>query len=177
MRYFTAIPLPLAIKDRLISLCSGVPGAKWADADQMHITLRFIGDVDGVEASDIAEALDGVRAEPFELDLATIGHFGTGHRLRTLWVGVAENPDLEQLQARVDRAVSSVVGAREKRKFHAHVTLGRFKRTAPDLGEFLAQYEPFRAGPVSVNEFVLYSSHLGSERAIHTVEARYPLTL
>ena len=91
MRYFTAIPLPLAVKDRLTSLCSGVPGAKWADPDQMHITLRFFGDVDGVAATDIAEALDGVRGDPFELDLASIGYFGTGHRLHTLWVGVAES--------------------------------------------------------------------------------------
>jgi 2'-5' RNA ligase len=177
MRYFTAIPLPLAVKDRLTSLCSGVPGAKWADPDQMHITLRFIGDVDGVAATDIAEALDGVRGDPFELDLASIGYFGTGHRLHTLWVGVAKSVGLQQLQGRVDRAVSSVIGTQEQRKFHAHVTLCRFKRTAPDLGGYLAQHEPFRAGPVSVNEFVLYSSHLGSERAIHTVEARYPLTL
>ena len=57
MRLFTAIPLPQSIKDRLIGLCSGVPGAKWADPDQMHVTLRFIGDVDGLTAGDIAVAL------------------------------------------------------------------------------------------------------------------------
>ncbi|MBT4710628.1 MAG: RNA 2',3'-cyclic phosphodiesterase [Alphaproteobacteria bacterium] len=176
MRLFTAIPLSTAITDRLGALCSGVPGVKWADPDQMHITLRFIGDVDGPTASDIAGALDGVRGEPFDLDLATIGHFGTGHRLRTLWVGVAESPGLEQLQFRVDRAVSTVMGPTETRKFHAHVTLGRLKRTTPNLAGYLAQHEPFRAGPVSVKEFVLYSSHLGSERAIHTAEARYPLS-
>lgn len=179
MRLFTAIPLPQSIKDRLIPLCSGVPGAKWADPDQMHITLRFIGDVDGPIAGDIAVALENVRGEPFGLDLATIGYFGTGHRLRTLWVGVSPSPALDVLQGRVDHAVSTVTGTSgntQKRKFHAHVTLGRFKRTAPRLGDYLAVHEPFRAGPVSVNEFVLFSSHLGSERAIHTVEARYPLT-
>ena len=176
MRLFTAIPLPQSIKDRLIGLCSGVPGAKWADPDQMHVTLRFIGDVDGLAAGDIAVALEDVRGKPFELALATIGHFGTGHRLRTLWVGVSPSPALDILQGRVDHAVSAATGLAEKRKFHAHVTLGRFKRTAPHLGDYLAVHEPFHAGPVSVNEFVLFSSHLGSERAIHTVEARYPLT-
>ena len=176
MRLFAAIPLPGAIKDQLMPLCSGLAGARWADRDQMHVTLCFIGEADENAADDIAGALDGVRAEPFELELATIGHFGTGYRLRTLWAGVAENSALGHLQARVTKTVAAVMGAPEKRKFHAHVTLARFKGASPHLGEYLALHGPFRAGPFPVTEFVLFSSHLGSERAIHTAEARYPLT-
>ena len=146
MRIFTAIPLPRAVTDRLSKLCSGVLGAKWADPDQMHITLRFIGEVDGPMASDIAEALDSVSGKPLELDLATIGHCATGHRLRTLWVGVAESPGLEKLQFRVDRAVSTVIRPTEARKFHAHVTLGRFKRNTPNLGGIWRNTSP--SGPV-----------------------------
>lgn len=176
MRLFAAIPLPQAIKDRLTPLCSGVPGAKWADPDQMHITLRFIGEVNGVISRDVADSLVRVHAEPFEVELAAISHFGTGHRLRTLWVGVAESAALSHLQARVSKTISDVTGAPPGRKFHAHVTLARFKRTPPDLGGYLGQHEPFRSGPFPVKEFMLFSSHLGSERAIHSVEARYPLS-
>jgi len=176
MRLFVTILLPKAIKDRLKPLCSGVPGAKWADPDQMHITLNFIGEVDGIVARDLGDALSGVHAEPFDVELATIGHFATGHRLRTLWVGVAESAALSHLQASVAQSVRSVTGQAESRKFHAHVTLARFKRTTPDLGGYLAQHEPFRASPIPVTEFMLFSSHLGSERAIHTLEARYPLS-
>ena len=175
MRLFVSIPLPQAIKDRLGPLCRGLPGAKWADVAQMHITLRFIGEADGVTAADIRGALAEVRAPSFEVELAGIGDFGSRKRLRALWVGVAENPALSQLRTRVSHAVDGVTGEAERRKFHAHVTLARFKRANPDLGAYLSQHEPFRTGPFLANEFVLFSSHLGSDGAIHTPEARYPL--
>lgn len=175
MRLFVAIDLPEETKQRLAAMCAGVPGAKWVGIDQMHVTLRFLGELDGARVRDVVESLAGVRAPAFEIGLHGIGTFGTGNRVRVLWAGVEAGPELGQLHGRVERAVRGAGVEPEGRKFHAHVTLARFKGASPNLAQYLSYHEPFRAGPFTATEFVLYSSHLNSRAAIYRAEARYPL--
>lgn len=181
MRLFVAIELPDAVKDRLSVLCAGVRGAKWVDSEQMHLTLRFIGDVDGGQAQDIAVALAQVRAERFALGLSGLGDFSSRGRAATLWVGVRANAALDTLQARIESAVRRAGVAPEPRTFHPHVTLARFARDRssgePDLGRYYLEHEPFSLPPFPVEEFALFSSVLGAPGAHHTMEAAYPLTL
>ena len=87
-RLFVAVDLPDTVKTSLESLCAGVPGAKWRTRAQFHVTLRFIGEVDGGTARDIDEALSGVRAPSFDMAVCGIGHFGDNRRPRVLWAGV-----------------------------------------------------------------------------------------
>ena len=131
MRLFVAIDLPGDLKQRLVSMRAGVPGAKWVGIGQMHLTLRFLGELDGARARDVAESLARVHAPAFNLSLCGIGTFGTGARVRVLWVGIEAGHELGLLQGRVERAMRDAGVEPEGPKFHAHVTLARFKDASP----------------------------------------------
>ena len=176
MRLFVAIALPEDLRARLSSLQQGVPAARWVDPDNLHLTLRFIGEADGGQAHDLDAALTQVRAMRFELTLAGVGCFGQGRKARALWVGVAPTLELDRLQRRVEQAVQAAGFAPEGHKFKPHVTLARFKGDPGHrLDDYLAYHAAFRAEGFEVCEFVLYSSLLAQAGAIHTSEAAYPL--
>ncbi|MGF1628888.1 MAG: RNA 2',3'-cyclic phosphodiesterase [Kiloniellaceae bacterium] len=176
MRLFVALSLPEFLRSRLCGLCSGLPGARWVAPENMHLTLRFIGEVDGRDAEDIDAALTGIRFPRFPLILSGVGEFGGGRRLRSVWVGVENNEMLERLQAKVEQAVQRAGQSPERRKFKPHVTLARFKSHPGNrLESYFAERSLFRSEPFEVSEFTLYSSFLAHEGAIYAPEAVYPL--
>lgn len=176
MRLFVALSLPDDLRASLGGLACGLPGARWVAPENLHLTLRFIGEVDGNEAEDIDAALSGIRFSRFTLTLAGVGDFGDGRRLRSVWVGVDPNEQLERLQAKVEQAVQRAGQRPEKRKFKPHVTLARFKSHPGDrLQSYFAQQSLFRARPFEVTDFTLFSSFLSHEGAIYSPEAVYPL--
>ncbi len=176
MRLFVAIDLPETIKSRLALLCAGVPGAKWVGPESCHLTLRFIGEVDGDVFRDTRLALAEVRAEAFELRLAGVGHFGQRRRVRQLWAGVEAEPALDSLQRRVESALTTIGLEPERRKFHPHVTLARLKDAPMErVGAFLADNSLFESESFPAEAFVLFSSFLSHSGAIHRAEATYPL--
>lgn len=175
-RLFVSIPVPAAIKQHLTLLGSGLPGARWQTPEQMHLTLRFIGDVDGTLASDIHSALSTVKAAPFTLELAGVGTFGPRGRERILWAGVAENSALRQLRDRIESTLVRTGVAPETRKFHPHVTIARLNGVPKGrLNDFVGVNSPYRSAPFPVKEFALYSSFLSQSGAIHRVEETYAL--
>lgn len=176
MRLFVALSLPDHLRGRLCGLCSGLPGARWVAPENLHLTLRFIGEVDGRDAEDIDAALSGVRCPRFPLTLAGVGEFGDERRLRSVWVGVDACETLERLQSKVEQAVRRAGQAPEKRKFKPHVTLARFKsHPGGRLEHYFAERSLFRCEPFQVTDFTLYSSYLSHEGAIYSPEAVYPL--
>jgi len=176
VRLFVAIDLPETVRERLGALCSGVPGARWVDPANLHLTLRFIGEVDNRMADEIDAALSDVRMSPFDLWMRDVGVFGRGQKVRTLWAGVEPSESLMRLQGKVENAVCAAGAGHETRKFTPHVTLARLREaSASRLQRFLSDSSGFAAGPISVDRFVLYSSFLSSSGAIHTPEAVYPL--
>jgi len=176
MRLFIALSLPDALREKLCGLCSGLPGARWVAPENLHLTLRFIGEVDGHDAEDIDAALSGIRFPRFPLTLSGVGEFGDGKRLRSVWVGVEANEMLERLQAKVEQAVRRAGQPPEKRKFKPHVTLARFKSHPGDrLQSYFTERALFRCPPFEVADFTLYSSFLAHEGAIYQPEAVYPL--
>jgi 2'-5' RNA ligase len=177
MRLFIAITLPEDQRARLAALANGLPGARWINQDNLHLTLRFLGELDGGEAADIDVALAQIRTPGFTLGLEGISHFGEGRKLRALWAGVRPNPLLMRLQAKIEQAVIRAGLPPEKRKFKPHVTLARFKSNpgGAKLHAYLAQHALFRAEPFDVDRFTLYSSFLSSSGAIYRPEAHYPL--
>jgi len=175
-RLFVAIELPDPVKDGLVSMCAGVPGAKWRQHAQLHLTLRFIGEVDGGVARDIDEALSRVQAPAFELSLAGIGHFGDARRPRVLWAGVDDGAAVRFLHDRVERVLNAVGLEAEHRKFRPHVTLARMNGARMDqVTAYEAHYGGYRSDSFRVDGFTLFSSFLSREGAIYTAEADYPL--
>ena len=105
-RLFVAIDLPPEIKEKLLAIGGGVPGARWLTAAQLHLTLKFVGEVDGGVFNDVINALGEVASEPFELTLKGVGHFPPRRDPEVLWVGVAKNERLVQLRNRIESALA-----------------------------------------------------------------------
>lgn len=178
IRLFVGIALPEDIRARLTGLCGGVPGARWIAPENFHLTLRFIGDVSEGEMEDIHHALAGVRTRRFDMTLSGVGHFETAGQVRALWVRVEKNPELSALKARIDSALTRIGLEPEERRFTPHITLSRLRDTPVGrVSAFLAHNNMFRAGPISVESFSLFSSFRQREGAIYREEAEYPLIL
>ncbi len=175
IRLFVALELPESVRTRLSMLQGGVPGARWATDEQLHLTLRFIGEVDDDVARDIDDALAGIRAPAFALELAGVGEFG-GKNPRALWAGVRSSDALLHLQKKVETALQRMGLPAEERKFSPHVTLARLKAAPREkVVQFLTHHALFASGPFNVDHFVLFSSHLGSGGSVYHAERTYRL--
>jgi RNA 2',3'-cyclic 3'-phosphodiesterase len=174
LRLFVGIGFPPALKLQLSLLRSGVPGAKWVDPGNFHLTLRFIGETDEVVAADIDDALVRLRARRFTLQLAGTGVFGD--RPRSLWVGVERSPELVALRDKIEQALIRAGLPPEQRKFAPHVTLARLHNPALDqLSGFLAANVQFRADPLPVEGFSLIASFQTKAGSVYEDQAEYPL--
>ena len=176
IRLFVALTLPETLRLQLTTLCSGVPGARWIKPENLHLTLRFIGKVENGVAEDLDAALGGVSAPAFDLTLSGIGHFGKTDAARVLWAGTEPNNALDHLQAKIEAAIMRSGLPGEHRRFLPHVTLARLNR-APGLRveQFVADHNGFKAAPITIKHFTLFSSFLSSSEAIYRPEAEYPL--
>lgn len=175
-RLFVSLELPEAVKEALGRLCNDVPGARWAEPEQIHLTVRFIGEVDGLGFQNVADALASVRAAPFSLSLRGVGHFPPRGEPRVLWAGVAKSEELVVLHDRIESALVRVGLEPERRKFAPHVSLARLRATpSRAVGSFLARNALFHTEPIPVDEFHLFSSQLTSKHAVHRNEGTYPL--
>lgn len=172
LRLFVGIALPPELKLRLSQLAAGLPGARWVDPGNYHVTLRFVGEIDEGLASDLDAHLAGIRARRFAITLAGVGSFNA----RNLFVGVERNSDLVQLQEKIENAVACTGIEPESRRFAPHVTLARLKGK-PDakLGQYLAEHALFRVAPFEVTEFQLVASYLTKSGSIYEDQAEYPL--
>jgi RNA 2',3'-cyclic 3'-phosphodiesterase len=178
IRLFVGIGLPEDIRARLSGLCGGVPGARWVPPENMHLTLRFIGEVSEGEAEDIHHALVSIRTRRFDISIAGVGYFDTAGEVRALWARVEKSPELLALHARVESALVRMGLEPEERRFTPHITLARLKDTpVARASAFLAHNNMFRAGPIAVESFSLFSSFRQREGAIYQEEAEYPLIL
>jgi 2'-5' RNA ligase len=177
MRLFVAIDLPWPLKQRLAALGGrGLPGARWMPAENLHLTLRFIGEVPPHRAEEIDLALAALQSRRFDLVFAGIGTFARGGRETALWAGVARNEALERLQAKVEQALQRAGLPPERRRFSPHVTLARLDNPASArLAAFVQAHNLFRAEPMQVERFALFSSRTGNEASVYTVEVEYPL--
>ena len=174
-RLFVAIRLPAFIRARLLDLMGGVPGARWQSDDQLHLTLRFIGEVDAHIADDIAAALLGVTHPTFGIALDGAGHFGRGSRAGALWVGVAPQYPLAALHKKVDAACRRAGLPPEGRLYLPHITVARLGRTAGPVEPFLGVASATTSAPFTVASFCLYESALGASGATYEIVERYRL--
>jgi len=175
-RLFVAVDMPDEQKAQLAALCNGLPGARWVRDRQFHLTLHFFGNVEGPQARAIAEALHGVRGDPFELSLCGVGVFPPRGPPRVLWAGVEPCEEITDLHRQVERVVRRIGLPPEERKFAPHITLARLHD--PPQARLLALLRDnleLTSEPFAVTGIELYSSVLASEGALHQREASYPL--
>ncbi len=174
IRLFIAIDLP----DNIIQLISGmgrsIASSRPIKPEQLHLSLRFIGEVDHALFSDVQEQLRQVRFSPLTLALQGVGHFPPRGKPRVLWAGITPADELTELKKRIDTQLGRCGLAPEKRKFSPHITLARLKNPPVErVSQFLAGNNLLKSPEFTVDCFHLYSSHLTKNGAIHTIEASY----
>ncbi len=174
-RLFTALEIPRDAALSLSLLRGGLPGARWIDVENYHMTLRFIGDVEGHVADEIANALDRVRRGSFQLTLSGVGAFGS-KKPHALWAGAMASPDLNALQGEIERLCQRLGLPADPRKFMPHVTLARLRNAHPiDVAGYLSARGNFRTGSFRVGRFVLMSSRDSVGGGPYIVEEAWPL--
>src|SRR5687767_10017647 len=140
-RLFIAIRPPATVRDRLVDSMEGIEGARWIDEDNLHLTLRFVGEVERPAANDLAEALGRIEWPRFELRVEAVGAFDRNSRHSSwphaVWARVPPVDALEGLRQKVERACEVAGLGRETRRFTPHVTLARLNRSASGIGEWL----------------------------------------
>jgi len=174
-RLFAGIELPKEVCLSLAALRQPLPGAKWIEPEDFHISLRFVGDIDNRAAREFSDELSRIELMAFELRLNGLGAFG-GNEPRALWAAVSVEPQLETLARMVERAARSAGLGPEPRNFKPHVTLARLRSTPVELvARFLQRNGAFRSDPFAVNRFVLFSSRPKVGGGPYVVEAGFPL--
>jgi len=173
-RLFVGLELPEMVRVRLGMVRGPLPGARWIDPEDMHITLRFAGDIDNRQADELVGFLDGIATTPFEVMIREVGAFG-GREPRSVHAGVEPSEDLDLLQRAVERACRSAGLPPEPRAFKPHVTLARLRGTKPDLvARFLGSRGSLAIGPITVDRFVLFSSRPRVGGGPYVVENVFP---
>ena len=177
-RLFVALQLPEPLRQAVRALQCGLRGARWLDEEALHLTLAFIGDVDGSAQRRIETALDTVTAPALRVELHGVGHYPPRGALRVLWTGASPKAELGSLAQAVRRALDRTGFTPERRKFAPHVTIARFRRPPPraDLESYLGTCSLFRTPPADIASFHLFSSTLRPAGARYTMEATFPLT-
>lgn len=174
-RLFVAIRPPEPIRDLLIDAMDESPDFRWQDEEQLHLTLRFIGEVDRPVADDLANALTRIRADRFDLGISGVGRFEQ-RMSGSLWAAVEPKSSVAALAAKVERICQENGLEPERRAFHPHITLARWKgRRTREIHDFLERKRDLHSEPFEVTEFILFESRLSRHGAHYEAVATYPL--
>ena len=176
IRLFAALAIPPAIAEALSPRQRGIDAARWHDAADLHVTLRFFGEI----REDVARDLDGelaqIQAPAFEIVLEGAGSFGEGRDINAVWAGVADNPALSRLAAACEGAARRAGLKPDGRRYRPHVTLAYLRRGDPDqVGLWIQANNLLKSPPIAIDRFVLFSSHQAKDGAHYRAEAEYPL--
>ena len=175
-RLFTGLEIPADLAQRLSLLRGGIPGARWIDAENFHVTLRFIGDIDDRTADEVADALSRVRRREFDLQFSALDSFGTA-KPHSVVARIAASRALSELQAEHERILQRIGLPPEGRKYTPHVTLARLRNTPHrDVAAYLAvRGGGLFAAAFHVTRFVLFSSKASTGGGPYVIEESYPL--
>ena len=176
MRLFVGVEIPADIAADLYPLARGIKGLDAQTPQNMHITLKFIGNVDPGLAGEIDQALSKLAFTPFDLRVQGLDVFGSAQKIRIFWAGVAEQPLLHQLAARVESALRTVddIPDMDMRKFTPHITLGRNRTAArATVEQAVADHGDIQSRSFTVDRFCLYESHATADGPEFRVVAAY----
>ena len=174
-RLFTALEIPAPVATQLSFLQAGLPGARWIDRENLHLTLRFIGDIDKSIARELAYEFEKVSSPPFKLKLEDLDVFGGG-KPHSLFARVQRNDTLYELQAAQEWICQRLGLAPDGRKFTPHVTIARLRGVKPQaIARYLSERGGFQSLEFDVSGFVLYSSRNSIGGGPYVTEERYQL--
>ena len=175
-RLFVAIRPPEPIRDLLIDAMDDSADFRWQDDEQLHLTLRFVGEVDRPVAEDLAATFGQIHAPRMELHVAGVGRFEQ-RSSGALWAGVEPKAPVAALASKVERACESAGLEPERRAFHPHITLARWKgRRTREVQDFLTRTGGLLSEPFDVTEFILFESRLSRHGAHYEPVESYPLS-
>ena len=176
IRLFAAIAIPEEIGEALRRRQQGLPGARWRTSEQLHLTLRFMGEVAEPVAEDLDAELASIDGPALDLSLEGVGAFGEGGDIRAVWAGVTEDLALRQLAKRCEAAARRAGLAPEKRAWRPHVTLAYLRRADPArVAAWIQGHNLLKSPPFRVGAFGLYSSWRAGDASTYRLEASYPL--
>ncbi len=174
-RLFVAIRPPESIVDLLIDAMDDSADFRWQDEGQLHLTLRFVGEVERPIANDLADALGRIRSERFSIRVNGVGRFAQRNS-GALWAGVEPREPVAALAAKVERACQSAGLEPERRAFHPHITLARWKgRRTRELASYFERRRGLASEPFAVDRFILFESRLSRHGAHYEEVAAFPL--
>ncbi|WP_404334432.1 RNA 2',3'-cyclic phosphodiesterase [Sphingomonas sp. MMS12-HWE2-04] len=174
-RLFVGLRPPAAVRAQLLALMGGIPGARWQSDAQLHITLRFIGEVERPVAEDAALILSQVHAAPIEATIDGVGQFDSRGRPNAVWAGVRPHGPLAELHKKIDQALVRCGLEPERRAYLPHITLARMNAASGAADRFLAAQAGLTSAPFVLDHFLLFESQLGREGASYELVERYPL--
>jgi RNA 2',3'-cyclic 3'-phosphodiesterase len=174
-RLFAGLEVPSPVASVLAMLRGGLPGARWIEPSDYHVTLRFIGDIGNRQASEIDSLLMDVSRRPLLLKVAGLGSFG-GDKPHSVYAAVQPSRELSELQSEVDRLIRACGVAWDKRRFQPHVTLARLRGASSlDVADYLSSRGWFPAQTFEADRFALFSSRASTGGGPYIVETTYPL--
>lgn len=175
-RLFVAIEFGDDVKSQLLDLRENLYGFRWMTEDQLHLTLRFIGNVDNETLVMISEKLKEIHIPDFSLSIKGVGVFPDKHRAKIIWAGVNSGDILFDLQRQIERLIVECGMEPDYRKFTPHITLARLRNIKfRELKGFLDERKFLHIGPIKIDRFYLVSSKLGEKGSIYSNIAKYPL--
>lgn len=174
-RLFFGVEIPPAIKERLLNVQAPVDGAKWQNAEQLHLTLLFLGTLDDDQVSTVCASARGIQQAQFWLAVSGLGCFGQPQKPRNLWAAVAPTEPLSLLHDALMSRIQGPARPSESRAFRPHITLARFKRQAGSVEALLDEHGNAAFGHFPVDEFCLFESSQGPSGSVYSVLERFPL--
>ncbi len=158
-RLFIAIKMPEQVGFKLANLQGGIPGARWVDVSQFHLTIHFIGEVDGQREQDLVDSFSGLYANRFNVNLKGINHFSSKGYIRSIWVGVQPCCELFALKRRIESIVTKTDLKGGGGKFVPHVTLARLKNPPSEaVAGFEMENNLFKINSIQIDSFTLFES-------------------
>lgn len=172
---FIAVSIPPGISQTLQRLTHGISNTEWVEKENLHITLRYIGKIQGFQLHDIAEALQDIQAKPISLKIKGMGHF-IKKRGITLYAQIDNSSSLTPLKNMVDKKLGEVGFPKSRSHYIPHITIGYYKgKNNETVAHFLEANSFFETETFEIKSFKIFSSHKSLKRRIYTEEASFPL--
>jgi 2'-5' RNA ligase len=173
-RLFIGIRPPVPVREALADMMEALEGARWQDDEQLHLTLRFLGEVERPVANDLAAALASISLPSFELAVEGVSHFERNSMPSAIWARVTTTLELKGLRQKIERACDLAGLGRETRRFTPHITIARLSRHTGPVAPWLARHSGLNL-TWQVDGFTLFESHLLASGAYYEVAEHYPL--
>jgi len=176
IRLFIALPIPSTMRVLLHAMGRSLHGARAVPEEQIHLTLRFIGEVETSLLLDIKDQLKQAQFSQFQMNIRGVGHFPPRGKPRVIWAGLDAGDPLIRLKRKIDTSLIQSGIPSEGRKFSPHITIARIKNSSMQrVTDFLAGNAFLEFDRFTAECFHLYSSRLTQKGAVHTLEEIYPL--